>query len=404
MSPLPAAIPTREPPPNRCAPLLTLTASRAPARPSWSCPEPTPITRSTGDCTCAKGTQILNSNTHHNGNTASSDTDGRDGVYSSDGTSGNVYSANYIHHNGRAGSNLDHGLYLCGQNEIVKNNVLLANAANGLQVAGYTTVANMKVYNNVMAFNGANGIVLWLDLNGVDIKNNIFYQNGHHAIGSWDAHGNGVKIDHNISYGNAYGDFNFTDGGSDYSYNLGSVIYNDPGLVNAASSTFDPHLKSSSPGVQNALNLYSTFTTDMAGALRQSSGAWDLGVYKYGSGGSGDTTLPTVSMTAPANGATLSGTVTLSCTAADNVGVTSVQFQCDGANVGSALTTAPYSLAINTASYPNGSHSLTAIARDAAGNQTTSAGVTVNISNTVVGSPAVSVAATVPTAVLGGAN
>jgi hypothetical protein len=72
--------------------------------------------------------------------------------------------------------------------------------------------------------------------------------------------------------------------------------------------------------------------------------------------------------------------------------------------MGSALTTAPYSLAMNTASYPNGSHTLTAVARDAAGNQTTSAGVTVNISNAVVGLPTVSVAATVPTAVLDGSN
>jgi hypothetical protein len=152
------------------------------------------------------------------------------------------------------------------------------------------------------------------------------------------------------------------------------------------------------------VNLYSSFTTDMAGALRQSSGSWDLGVYKYGTTSSGDTTPPTVSMTAPANGATISGTVTISCSAADNVGVASVQFQCDGANVGSALTTTPYSLAMNTASYPNGTHTLTAVARDAAGNQTTSSGVTVNISNTVVGSPVVSVAATIPTAVLGGTN
>jgi hypothetical protein len=107
-------------------------------------------------------------------------------------------------------------------------------------------------------------------------------------------------------------------------------------------------------------------------------------------------------MTAPANGATISGTATLSCNAADNVGVTSVQFQLDGANIGSALTSAPYSFSLNTTSYSNGPHSLRAIARDAAGNQTTSTAVTVTISNsTGTGTlPTISVAASIPTAVL----
>src|SRR5205814_1040827 len=139
---------------------------------------------------------------------------------------------------------------------------------------------------------------------------------------------------------------------------------------------------------------------------RQSSGSWDSGVYKFGSTTAGDTTSPTVSMTAPANGATVSGTVTLTCNAADNVGVSSVQFQIDGANVGSALTSAPFSFALNTASYANGSHALKAIARDAAGNQTTSTAITVTISNGTSGTgpTTVSVVASIPYAVLNGAN
>ena len=42
---------------------------------------------------------------------------------------------------------------------------------------------------------------------------------------------------------------------------------------------------------------------------------------------------------------------------------------------------APYSVSWNTATLANGSHTLTAVARDAAGNQKTSAGVTVTVSN-----------------------
>src|SRR5262249_13152114 len=56
----------------------------------------------------ADGNQILNNHIHHNGNPASSSTNGKDGVYSDSSTSGNVYTGNWIDHNGRTGSNLDH--------------------------------------------------------------------------------------------------------------------------------------------------------------------------------------------------------------------------------------------------------------------------------------------------------
>jgi len=225
--------------------------------------------------------QILNCNIHNNGNPASSSGDGQCGIYSSQGTSGNVYSGNYIHNNGRRGSNFDHGLYLCGNDEMIVNNVVFANAAHGLQIAGYTTVNNMAVCNNVFAYNGGNGIVLWQALNGVDIQNNIMFKNGHAGIGSWDAHGSGVTVDHNLSFGNASGDFNFTDGGSDFSYDLGAAIHADPLLINGGAARFDSHLRHGSPAIQAGVNLSSSFNTDRAGKRRPSSGAWDLGAYVY---------------------------------------------------------------------------------------------------------------------------
>ena len=99
------------------------------------------------------------------------------------------------------------------------------------------------------------------------------------------------------------------------------------------------------------------------------------------SNNSGDTTPPTVSMTSPANGSTVSGSVTVSANASDNVGVAGVQFQLDGANLGAEDTTAPYSISWDTTASANGSHSLTAVARDAAGNKTTSSPVSVTVSN-----------------------
>jgi hypothetical protein len=94
-----------------------------------------------------------------------------------------------------------------------------------------------------------------------------------------------------------------------------------------------------------------------------------------------DTIAPTVSVTAPAAGATVSGVVTVTATAQDNVGVTSVQFQVDGQALGTPDTTAPYSVSWDSAQSANGSHRLTAVARDAATNTTTSAEVTVTVAN-----------------------
>jgi hypothetical protein len=95
---------------------------------------------------------------------------------------------------------------------------------------------------------------------------------------------------------------------------------------------------------------------------------------------SNDTTPPTVSMTSPANGASVSGTITVSATASDNVGVAGVQFQLDGVNLGVQDTASPYSTSWNSTTVANGSHTLSAIARDAAGNKTT-ATVTITVSN-----------------------
>jgi hypothetical protein len=94
-----------------------------------------------------------------------------------------------------------------------------------------------------------------------------------------------------------------------------------------------------------------------------------------------DTTSPTVSVTAPAAGATVSGTVNVTANASDDVGVAGVQFTLDGVSLGTEDLASPYSVSWNTAAVANGSHTLRAVARDAAGNTTTSAPVAVTVSN-----------------------
>jgi hypothetical protein len=63
------------------------------------------------------------------------------------------------------------------------------------------------------------------------------------------------------------------------------------------------------------------------------------------------------------------------------VGVVGVRFKLDGVNLGAEITAPPYTLSWNTGSVANGSHTLNAIAQDAAGNTTTSSGVSVTVSN-----------------------
>jgi hypothetical protein len=97
--------------------------------------------------------------------------------------------------------------------------------------------------------------------------------------------------------------------------------------------------------------------------------------------GSSDTTPPSVGVTAPAAAATVSGTVTVTASATDNVSVAGVQFKRDGVNLGAEDTTAPYAVSWDTSGVANGSHTLTAVARDAAGNVATSAAVAVTVAN-----------------------
>ncbi len=95
-----------------------------------------------------------------------------------------------------------------------------------------------------------------------------------------------------------------------------------------------------------------------------------------------DTIPPTTSITLPSSGATVSGSVTVSATASDNVGVARVEFLVDG-SVASIATSLPYTFPWDTSTVANGTHMLQAVAYDAAGNIGLSAIVTVTVSNAV---------------------
>lgn len=116
-----------------------------------------------------------------------------------------------------------------------------------------------------------------------------------------------------------------------------------------------------------------------------------------------DTTPPTLAMTAPLYGASVSGMAVVDVTADDNVGVVRVDLYLDGTFFVSD-TSAPYSFAWDTTTIPNGTHTLLAVASDAANNSASTASITVTVSNTPPDTtpPVVSIAAPMAGATVSG--
>jgi hypothetical protein len=111
--------------------------------------------------------------------------------------------------------------------------------------------------------------------------------------------------------------------------------------------------------------------------LTQSNGLrlWSAPLW-VSQGSGGDTQAPTVAASESGG----SGTITLSASASDNVGVIRVEFRVDGALKGSDTST-PYSMTLDSSTLSNGSHSLIATAFDAAGNSASSTAVMFSINN-----------------------
>jgi hypothetical protein len=81
-----------------------------------------------------------------------------------------------------------------------------------------------------------------------------------------------------------------------------------------------------------------------------------------------DTTPPTVTITSPGNSSVVTGMVTVSATAGDNVGIGRLSLYVDGAMVSSGNSTS-VSYKWNTRKAASGTHTISAVAKDKAGNQ-----------------------------------
>jgi hypothetical protein len=256
-------------------------------------------------------------------------------------------------------------------NYVVTPNIPLSNAFS-ISAWVNPAVTNQIGYARIAETRYSGGLYLGMDVSGTKYK--FIVNNGSGSTGSCGA-----------SFGCAQGG-TITSGWhlvtATFDGMIG-ILYVDNSAV--ASDTFTAPANTTYPlyiGRYYAANGY-----NWSGSLdevrlynRALTGGEVSAVYNF-TGAPPNSTLPTVSITAPAANATLSNTVAVSATASGNVAIAGVQFQLDGTNVGSAVTTTPYSISWDTTTTSNGTHSLTANATDTSGNSATSASVTVTVSN-----------------------
>lgn len=126
----------------------------------------------------------------------------------------------------------------------------------------------------------------------------------------------------------------------------------------------------------NALHTLIAVARDAAGNTKTSAAI----AVTVNNGGVPDAS-PTVSITSPANGQPVTGTITVSADAHDDVSVSGVQFKLDGANLGAEDTSFPYGVSWATTSVGEGLHTLMAVARDGANHTTQSTSINVTVSN-----------------------
>lgn len=223
---------------------------------------------------------------------------------------------------------------------------------------------NSSVVNNIVT---DSNLSLLIDpgTTGSTISNNLYYNSG----------GNTATHKWNGTY--TLAQFQSSFGLEGYS------SYGDPLYANAAAGNFT--LRGSSPGIDTGAALPGV-PNDFSGIARPQGGGYDRGAFEAHSA---DQVLPTVGITSPTGGAIVSGKVEVRADAADDTGVTRLEFYLNGGLL-ATLVTPPYVFSWNTASLSSGAYRLSATAYDAGGNAGHSAEVAVTVTGDSL-APAVSV-------------
>ena len=209
---------------------------------------------------------------------------GRDGLYTGPNCHDFLIEGNVFHDIGRTDpSNLDHALYLRGDDFTVVNNIFY-NIQRGYAMQLADGLNNILIANNTFAFprpgsDLSGHIMLWRAQNNLTIRNNIFYGQVEvpAAVVRYLSVVNNCTIDHNLVFG-----------ASAVLYtgllNLGDCALNangtgaDPQFLD--SMRFDFHLMPGSPALDSAVELPGLIT-DFDGVLRPQGAAYDIGAFEF---------------------------------------------------------------------------------------------------------------------------
>ena len=129
--------------------------------------------------------------------------------------------------------------------------------------------------------------------------------------------------------------------------------------------------------MQNGDHWLAAQTTDFTGR----TGTSDIAKVTVSNGPAVDVTPPTVQVNAPVQGETVSASIPVAATAADDTAVINVQFYLDGSALGAPVTAPPYIVYWNTLTTSDGQHAISASATDSAGHIGYSTQVTVTVDN-----------------------
>ncbi|HKV25419.1 MAG TPA: DUF4082 domain-containing protein, partial [Candidatus Acidoferrum sp.] len=155
-----------------------------------------------------------------------------------------------------------------------------------------------------------------------------------------------------------------TGGTSPYSWSLASGSL-PSGLSLASSGTI------SGTPTTAANSSFSVQVRDASGATASTS----LGINVV------NAALPTVAITSPANGSSVSGTVNIAGTASDGMSISSVKVAVDGGGYSNASGTTSWSFPVNSTSLSSGTHTFVAQVSDSGGRTATSSLLSLNVNN-----------------------
>jgi parallel beta-helix repeat protein len=293
---------------------------------------------------------------------------------------------------------------------VIERNTVRNNKFHGIQIE---SASNLTVRNNVTERNLMGGIFVYLGFSNSSITGNTVRDNNYDKQGGWQGgiyvhHAQNVTISNNQIYDTRSG----SSRSQDNAIILNAVSPNGIRNVKVTGNTCRNHLENGISIQNNGSGTMSEIEVSgntcgqntRYGLHVDEKTAWALrniseGGNNFDSNGAGrlyDDSLQgvisgaiappvqglTASISSPSNYATVSGTITLSASVSSGATITGVQFKVDGANYGAEVRQAPFALQLDTTDLTNGTHSVSATARDANNQVVNTATISFTVSNT----------------------